>query len=280
MIETPAAIVDLDRLERNLALWQEECDRLGLSNRPHVKTHKCVAIAQRQVELGARGVTCQTLFEAETMVDAGIDDVLVPVNILGAAKLARLAALLERAQVTVSVDDARLLPGLAGAARARPLVFSSTATRGSVARVSRRRRTPPSWQVRSPAPNACASTASSRIPLRKQRRVSRRSGCAHGRRRPRHRGRLRRWHAGHVAHGRPRPHRDRVSRRDVRVPRPRHRCGRSGHPRRRCDDGARHGDQLPGSRPGDSRRRQQGADLGPRPGRGVRGRSSRRRERS
>ena len=121
MIETPAAIVDLDRLERNLALWQAECDRLGLTNRPHVKTHKCVPIALRQVELGARGVTCQTLFEAETMVEAGIDDVLVPINLLGAAKLARLAALLERAQVTVSTDDGRVLPGLAEAARARPL---------------------------------------------------------------------------------------------------------------------------------------------------------------
>ena len=91
MIETPAAVVDLDRLERNLARWQAECDRVGLHNRPHVKTHKCVEIAKRQIELGAIGVTCQTLFEAETMVGAGIDDVLVPVNILGASKLARLA---------------------------------------------------------------------------------------------------------------------------------------------------------------------------------------------
>ena len=122
MIETPAAVVDLDRLERNLARWQAQCDRVGLRNRPHVKTHKCVEIARRQIELGAVGVTCQTLFEAETMVEAGIDDVLVPVNIVGASKLARLARLHERAQVTVSVDDARLLAGLAEAAgTTRPL---------------------------------------------------------------------------------------------------------------------------------------------------------------
>ncbi len=121
MIETPVAVVDLDQLERNLVRWQEECDRTGLANRPHVKTHKCVEIARRQVALGARGVTCQTLFEAETMVESGIDDVLIPVNILGASKLARLAALIERAQVTVSVDDVRLLPSLAKAAGAQHL---------------------------------------------------------------------------------------------------------------------------------------------------------------
>jgi D-serine deaminase-like pyridoxal phosphate-dependent protein len=116
VIETPAAIVDLDRLEGNLDRWQKECDRAGLANRPHVKTHKCVEIATRQIALGARGITCQTLFEAETMVEAGIDDVLIPVNILGASKLARLAALIERARVTVSVDDVRILPELARAA--------------------------------------------------------------------------------------------------------------------------------------------------------------------
>lgn len=121
MIETPALVVDLDRLEDNLARWQAECDRLGVANRPHVKTHKCVAIAARQMARGAVGVTCQTLFEAETMSDAGITDVLIPVNIVGAAKLERLAALHARATVTVSVDDALLLPALGEAAGVRPL---------------------------------------------------------------------------------------------------------------------------------------------------------------
>ena len=77
-IETPAAIVDIDRLDRNLERWQEHCDRLGLASRPHVKTHKCVEIARRQVRLGAIGLTCQTLFEAETMVGAGLTDILIP----------------------------------------------------------------------------------------------------------------------------------------------------------------------------------------------------------
>ena len=117
MIETPAAVVDLDRLERNLARWQSYCDDAGLRSRPHVKTHKCIEIARMQVELGARGITCQKLGEAEVMVDAGLDDVLIPYNLLGDEKLRRLTALLERAQVSVTVDDAAVLPGLARAAR-------------------------------------------------------------------------------------------------------------------------------------------------------------------
>jgi D-serine deaminase-like pyridoxal phosphate-dependent protein len=115
-VDTPAPVVDLDRLERNLERWQAHCDRLGLANRPHIKTHKSVEIARRQVALGAVGVTCQKLGEAEAMADGGIADILVTFNILGARKLERLTRLLERAAVTVTVDDAALLPGLAAAA--------------------------------------------------------------------------------------------------------------------------------------------------------------------
>ena len=117
-VETPAAIVDVDRLDRNLERWQERCSRLGLANRPHVKTHKCVEIARRQIGLGAIGLTCQTLHEAETMVTAGLTNVLVPYNIVGAPKLERLTALLRRATVSVSIDDAELLEGLDSAAAA------------------------------------------------------------------------------------------------------------------------------------------------------------------
>ena len=120
-VETPAPVVDLDRLERNLARWQGRCDELGLANRPHVKTHKCVELARLQIELGARGLTCQTLGEAETMADAGFGDLLLPGNVLGEHKLSRLARLLERAAVTVAVDDALVLPGLARAAAGQTL---------------------------------------------------------------------------------------------------------------------------------------------------------------
>jgi D-serine deaminase-like pyridoxal phosphate-dependent protein len=115
-LETPAPVVDLGRLERNLSRWQRRCDELGLASRPHVKTHKSVEIARRQLELGAVGLTCQTIGEAETMAAAGFDDLLLPTNVLGEHKLARLARLLERAAVTVAVDDPRVLPGLEHAA--------------------------------------------------------------------------------------------------------------------------------------------------------------------
>jgi D-serine deaminase-like pyridoxal phosphate-dependent protein len=81
-----------------------------------VKTHKCVEIARRQIGAGAAGLTCQKLGEAEVMADAGFDDLLIPYNLVGERKLARLEALLRRVTLTVSVDDERLLDGLARAA--------------------------------------------------------------------------------------------------------------------------------------------------------------------
>jgi D-serine deaminase-like pyridoxal phosphate-dependent protein len=115
-LDTPAAVVDLDRLERNLERWQAHCDGLGLANRPHVKTHKCVEIARRQVGLGAVGLTCQTLGEAQTMIEAGLENVLIPYNVVGPPKLERLSLLLRQAAVAVSVDDPALLAGLDAAA--------------------------------------------------------------------------------------------------------------------------------------------------------------------
>jgi D-serine deaminase-like pyridoxal phosphate-dependent protein len=117
-LDTPVPVVDLDRLDANLARWQAECDRLGLVNRPHVKTHKCVEIARRQLAAGAVGLTCQKLGEAEVMAGAGFIDLLVPYNLVGEAKLTRLTELLPQAAISVSVDDERLLPGLSEAAAA------------------------------------------------------------------------------------------------------------------------------------------------------------------
>ena len=115
-VETPVPVVDLDRMEQNLVRWQARCDELGLANRPHMKTHKCVEIARRQVELGAVGLTCQTLGEADVMAAAGLDDILITYNLVGHRPLARLTRLLEHARITVTADDPRLLPGLSSAA--------------------------------------------------------------------------------------------------------------------------------------------------------------------
>ncbi len=66
---------------------------MASSLRPHIKTHKLPYWAQMQVALGAVGITCQKIGEAEIMADAGITDIFLPYNILGEAKLRRLRAL-------------------------------------------------------------------------------------------------------------------------------------------------------------------------------------------
>lgn len=81
-LETPALLLDLDKLESNLAAMAERCHRLGVTLRPHVKTHKCVEIARLQRDHGARGLTVSTLYEAEVLADHGFDDLTwaFPVN--------------------------------------------------------------------------------------------------------------------------------------------------------------------------------------------------------
>jgi D-serine deaminase-like pyridoxal phosphate-dependent protein len=81
------------------------CDEAGVANRPHIKTHKNAVLARRQVEAGAIGVACQKLGEAEVMADAGITDILICYNIIGAARSGRLETLLRRADLTIAADN-------------------------------------------------------------------------------------------------------------------------------------------------------------------------------
>jgi D-serine deaminase-like pyridoxal phosphate-dependent protein len=89
-LETPSVIIDLDRLEANILRLQNYLSHYGIANRPHVKTHKIPAIAHLQINAGAVGITCQKLGEAEVMAEAGIKDIFLPYNLIGAAKLERL----------------------------------------------------------------------------------------------------------------------------------------------------------------------------------------------
>jgi len=118
---TPHARVDLDAVERNIERLQAYCDRHGLACRPHVKTHKLPAIAHAQMRAGAVGITCQKLGEAEVMVAAGLRDVLIAYPIVGAANLARLAALARSARISVAVDSAAVAEPLAEALAAAGL---------------------------------------------------------------------------------------------------------------------------------------------------------------
>ena len=112
-LDTPAIIVDTAIADRNLTRAQAHADAHGLPLRPHIKTHKLPMWAKRQVELGAVGITCQKVGEAEVMADAGIADIFLPYNILGAAKLDRLAALHERITLSVTADSAVTVDGYA-----------------------------------------------------------------------------------------------------------------------------------------------------------------------
>lgn len=113
-LETPAVVIDLDRLERNLRRTNEIAAQAGVKLRPHIKTHKSVWIAKRQLELGACGITVAKLGEAEVMADAGIRDILVAYPIVGRSKLARLASLMEKAKIIVSTDSIEAASGLSG----------------------------------------------------------------------------------------------------------------------------------------------------------------------
>lgn len=112
-LDTPCVLIDLDKVEANLRGAQSLADEAGLRLRPHIKTHKLPRFARRQVELGAVGITVQKLGEAEIMADAGLGDLLLTFNIVGAAKLARLAALHDRVRIRSVADSAECVDGLA-----------------------------------------------------------------------------------------------------------------------------------------------------------------------
>ena len=114
-LETPVAVIDLDKIEANIARVQHYLDEHGIANRPHIKTHKIPAIAKMQVDAGAIGITCQKLGEAEVMADAGIKDIFLPYNILGESKLKRLAALCRRVKMSVTADSETTVRGLSEA---------------------------------------------------------------------------------------------------------------------------------------------------------------------
>jgi D-serine deaminase-like pyridoxal phosphate-dependent protein len=104
-LETPVPVIDLDRVERNLARMQAYADEHRLALRPHIKTHKLPRFAQAQVALGAVGITCQKLGEAEVMADAGLDDILISYPLIGPDKARRLAALARRVTMRTAVDN-------------------------------------------------------------------------------------------------------------------------------------------------------------------------------
>lgn len=112
-VDTPALVLDLDAFEANLRTLEDSLKGRRIRVRPHAKTHKSVDIARAQLAAGAVGVCVQKVSEAEALVEGGIQDVLVSNEVVGAPKLARLAALSRRAKIGVCVDHPDALRALA-----------------------------------------------------------------------------------------------------------------------------------------------------------------------
>ncbi len=115
-IDTPALVLDLDAFEANLDRMAELLEGTGVKLRAHAKTHKSPVIARLQMARGAIGQCVQKVSEAEVLAWGGIPDILVSNQVVGAPKLARLAALQLISKVAVCVDDAAQVAALEQAA--------------------------------------------------------------------------------------------------------------------------------------------------------------------
>jgi len=122
-IDTPAALIDLTRMQRNIVRMQSRMDTLGVAFRPHVKTAKCVQVAQAQRDAGARGITVSTLKEAEQFFAAGFSDILYAVGMV-ASKLPRALALRRAGcDLKLVVDNVEAARAVAEFARAHGETF-------------------------------------------------------------------------------------------------------------------------------------------------------------
>lgn len=104
-IDTPALLIDLDVVDRNLEKMQEKANKLGVALRPHIKTHKIPELAQQQVRLGAQGITAAKVSEAEVMAAAGIKNIFIANQIVTREKLHRLAALSKEVSISIGLDS-------------------------------------------------------------------------------------------------------------------------------------------------------------------------------
>lgn len=111
-LDTPALTIDLDILEKNIETVAKRCRDHDIPLRVHTKTHKIPEIAKMQLAEGAIGIASQKVGEAEAMVAAGIEDILIPYNIVGRGKIDRLSELCKQAKITVAADSETTIRGL------------------------------------------------------------------------------------------------------------------------------------------------------------------------
>lgn len=115
-LPTPALLLDLDRLESNLHRMAERARSFGVALRPHVKTHKCLEVAERQQALGVRGITVSTLYEARVFADHGYEDITWAFPVI-LNRLAEVAELADRVTLRLVVDSAEAVTALEGLGR-------------------------------------------------------------------------------------------------------------------------------------------------------------------
>ena len=118
-LDTPALLIDLDVMESNIQKMSDYFATVSAELRPHLKTHKTPIIAHKQIAAGAIGITCAKLGEAETVVHAGIQDVLIANQIVGTHKIARLINLAKHSEIMVAVDNAQNVEAISEAANAK-----------------------------------------------------------------------------------------------------------------------------------------------------------------
>jgi D-serine deaminase-like pyridoxal phosphate-dependent protein len=116
-LDTPALCLDLDVVEGNIRAMADYCSAGAVRLRPHTKTHKSPVLAHMQMAAGAIGITCAKLSEAEVMAEAGLKDILIANQIVGAGKITRLVHLATYSDVMITVDDAANVADLNCAAR-------------------------------------------------------------------------------------------------------------------------------------------------------------------
>jgi D-serine deaminase-like pyridoxal phosphate-dependent protein len=111
-LDTPAVVVNLDVLERNVERMAEFARQHGVALRPHAKSHKTLSIAQRQRAAGSRGLTVAKLDEADAYLTAGFDDLFVANEVVGIDKWQRLVGMQRRGSVAIGIDSAEAAEGL------------------------------------------------------------------------------------------------------------------------------------------------------------------------
>ena len=108
LVDTPALLIDLDRFEANLKRMSGELAGTSVKLRAHSKTHKSPIIAKMQMDLGAVGICCQKVSEAEIMYQGGVSNILISNQVVGEKKLRRLAALACQTQLMTCLDNSSL----------------------------------------------------------------------------------------------------------------------------------------------------------------------------